>query len=154
MQNFALLAILSSLILFTIFATESFGYTKMSVEGIFRLYVKANLSRCRRKSAKITRPLTLNLLLEKCAEEMNNERITISCSSLEAARRSEELNITSTQILYLQRWCRSQGKNDICFHCEISYEKTNSPLRCHYLGSRGQKISRQQNVISRQRNCN
>ena len=42
MQNFALLAMLSSLILFTIFATESIGYAKMSVEGIFRLYVKSN----------------------------------------------------------------------------------------------------------------
>ena len=41
MQNFALLAILSSLILSTIFATESMGCAKMSVEGIFRLYVKS-----------------------------------------------------------------------------------------------------------------
>ena len=44
MQNFALLAILSSLILSTIFASESIGcakMAKMSVEGIFRLYVKS-----------------------------------------------------------------------------------------------------------------
>ena len=41
MQNCALLAILSSLKLSTVFATESIGCAKMSVEGIFRLYVKS-----------------------------------------------------------------------------------------------------------------
>ena len=53
---------------------------------------KTNLSRCRRTSAKISRPLTLNkFLLENCAEEMSNVRITTSWSSLEAMRRSEGL---------------------------------------------------------------
>lgn len=37
-------------------------------------------------------------LLENCAEEMNNVRITTSCSSFKAVRRSVGLNITSTQI--------------------------------------------------------
>ena len=45
MQNFALLPILASLILSTIFATaESIGYAKMSVEGgihVFRLCAKS-----------------------------------------------------------------------------------------------------------------
>ena len=59
---------------------------------------KANISRCRRRSAKITRPLTLKFLHENCAEEMNNLRVTTSYSSLEAMRRSEGLNITPTQL--------------------------------------------------------
>ena len=73
MQNFALLPILSSLILFTIFATESIGYAKMFMED--DIHVFRYLSPCRRKSAKITRPLTLKFLHENCAEEMNNVRI-------------------------------------------------------------------------------
>ena len=78
MQNFALLPILSSLILFTIFTTESIGYAKMSVEDgihVFRLCAKSKYIMCRRKSAKITSPLTLKFLHENCAEEMNNVRV-------------------------------------------------------------------------------
>ena len=61
MQNFALLPILSSLILFTMFATaESIGYAKMSMEGgiqVFRLCAKSKfimLSEEVRENNKVT----------------------------------------------------------------------------------------------------
>ena len=51
---------------------------------------------------------------------MNNVRILNNKLQFEFGWSGEKIedssNITFTQILYLQRWCRSQGKIEICFH--------------------------------------
>ena len=144
MQNFAPLPILSTLILFTVFATESIGYAKMSVgRHISIVCKKQNSSRCRMKGNN-------KFLLENCAEEMNNVRITTSCSSFKAVRRSVGLNITSTQIWTFKGSVDHKVRCRYVFVEEFYHEKTNSLLKHHNLGSRGQKLSRQQNVISRQ----